>query len=127
MKKKKEVITGFITRTRRSKKSVLTVSMLNPFLRFNVLFSEYIENNKYCTLDVQYTEKHVELKFYKNEKGTYSLKKHQNHNDVFFCCSALRKYLNKDIYEGKGIAHYSVRKTEERDVFVLDVITSDFE
>ena len=130
MKKKKEVITGFVTRTRRSKKAVMTVSMLSRTNLFNRLFQDFIENNKYVSLDVEYTDKEVYLKFFKNEKGNYPIKivaSKNGNNTVGFRCSALKKYLLKDIYEGRGIAHYAIYKTSEKDCFALQIMTSDFE
>ena len=53
----KKEITGFITRTRRSKKAILTVSYLTRYLRFNKLFTDVIKNNKYKSVSVVYTEK----------------------------------------------------------------------
>lgn len=130
MKKKKEIITGFITRTRRSKKAVMTVSMLSRVNIFNRLFQDFITNNKYISLDVEYTDKEVYLKFFKTEKGNYPIKivaRGFGKSTKGFFCSALKKYLLKDIYEGKGIAHYSISKTSEKDCFALKVMTSDFE
>lgn len=130
MKKKKEVITGFITRTRRSKKAVMTVSMLSRTNLFNRLFQDYIANNKYISLDVEYTDKEVYLRFFKTEKGNYPIKVVRSafgKTTIGFRCSALKKYLLKDIYEGKGIAHYAIHKTSEKDCFALQIMTTDFE
>lgn len=130
MKKKKEIITGFITRTRRSKKCVVTVSMLSRTILFNRLFQDYIANNKYISLDVEYTDKEVYLRFFKTEKGNYPIKEVGGafgKTTIGFRCSALKKYLLKDIYEGKGIAHYSISKTSEKDCFAIRVMTTDFE
>ena len=131
-KEKKKEITGFITRTRRSKKAVLTVSYLARYLRFNKLFTDVIKNNKYESVSVLYTEKHVYLKFFKNYEGTFPLYKAsesvcKSSFHLGFYCPGLKKYLLKDVYKGEGIAHYTLSFTKEKDTFALKCIDNDFE
>lgn len=126
-KEKKKEITGFITRTRRSKKAILTISYLTRYLRFNKLFTDVIKNNKYESVSVLYTEKHVYLKFFKNYEGTFPLYKASESVHIGFYCPGLKKYLLKDVYKGEGIAHYTLSFTNEKDTFALKCIDNDFE
>lgn len=127
MKKERKEITGFITRTRRSKKACLSLSMLRNFAFFNTIFTDYIKNNKYESVDIEYTEKVVFLNFKKNSKGYYKLWPQKRDNQMCFSGASLKKYLIKDIYQGKGIAHYAIHNTGEKHSFALRVMTTDFE
>jgi hypothetical protein len=121
----KNQITGFITRTRRSKKGVLTISIITPNLMFNKLFGSLIESNDYKTISVEYTEKHIFLKFFKTNEGTYKI--YFTKGKVMFLCNGLKKYFLQDIHNGGGISHYSLSYTEEKDMFALKCMINDFE